>query len=143
MDYLVLLETANKVRELQYKMYKKISDETGMHYTSIEIISFLYNNKTIQTAKEICSLLNLKPNLVSFHIDKLVKEEFIIREPIDEDRRKIKLILTEKSVPIAEKCNSIRRKLFDKITSNCSKKERDNFVSFMFKLMTNLKDTSL
>ena len=47
MDYLVLLEVASKIRDIQNKLYKKISDETGVNYTALEIIAFLYNNEKI------------------------------------------------------------------------------------------------
>ena len=47
--------------------------------------------------------IGIKPNLVSFHVEKLVQEEYLIREAIPGDRRQVKLILTEKADVIVEK----------------------------------------
>ncbi len=137
MDYLVLLETASKMRGIQNKFYKKISDETGLHYTALEIIIFLYDNPVNNTAKEICSLLNLKSNLVSFHVDKLVSNGFLAREYLDSDRRKIKLLVTEKCVNVAKRCNEIRTMLCEKFLFNCTKEELIAFFNFISKLNKN------
>ena len=143
MDYLVLLEVASRIRNVQNKLYKKISDETGVHYTALEIIVLLYNNNKIKNAKEICQLLNLKPNLVSFHIDKLVNDGFLIRESINGDRRKIKLSITDKCAPIGEYCNKIRKQLYEKFTTDCASEELDSFYKFILKLKKNTEDTNI
>ena len=140
MDYLVLLEVASKIRDIQNKLYKKISDETGVNYTALEIIAFLYNNEKINTTKEICELLNLKPNLVSFHVDKLVTDGFLVRESVNGDRRKVKLKITEKCIPIGKYCNEIRKKIYEKLTENCTSEELDSFYNFILKLKKNTED---
>lgn len=143
MDYLVILEVASRIRKVQNKLYKKISDETGVHYTALEIIVLLYDNNKIKNAKEICQLLSLKPNLVSFHIDKLVNDGFLIREPINGDRRKIKLSITDKCTPIGEYCNKIRKQLYEKFTNGCTSEEIDSFYKFILKLKKNTEATNI
>lgn len=137
MDYLILLEVASKIRNIQNKLYRKISNETGIHYTALEIIVFLYNNRHICTAKDICELLYLKANLVSFHIDKLVNDGYLIRESIKEDRRKVKLSITNKCLYIGEYCNKIKEQLYEKFTIGCTSEELNSFYKFISKLKKN------
>ena len=51
---------------------QKIPEETGVHYTALEIIVLLYSDSTVTTAKEVCEYLNLKPNLHVDTKDKLI-----------------------------------------------------------------------
>ena len=66
MNYFALLEIARRMKNKQNKLCKKILEETGVHYTTLEIIVLLYSDSTVTTAKEVCEYLNLKPNL---HVD--------------------------------------------------------------------------
>lgn len=63
---------------------------------------FLANNPEYDTARDICRVRGIKANLVSFHVEKLVQEEYLQREPVPGDRRQVKLLLTEKSQTVVE-----------------------------------------
>ena len=139
MNYFVLLEIAIRMKNKQNKLCKKISEETGVHYTALEIIVLLYSDSTVTTAKEVCEYLNLKPNLVSFHVDKLVSDGYLVRESIDGDKRKVRLITTEKCESIGERCNQIRKELFEKFTGSCTKEELETFYSCILKIRKNIE----
>lgn len=139
MNYFVLLEIARRMKNKQNKLCKKISEETGVHYTALEIIALLYSDSTVTTAKEVCEYLNLKPNLVSFHVDKLVSDGYLVRESIDGDKRKVRLITTEKCESIGERCNQIRKELFEKFTNSCTKEELETFYSCILKIRKNIE----
>ncbi len=62
--------------------------------TAFHILMFLGNNLQYQTARDIVKVRNIKANLVSINVDKLVKEGYLKREAIEGDRRKTKLVCT-------------------------------------------------
>lgn len=57
----------------------------------------------------------IKANLVSVHVDRLVKEGYLERRAVEGDRRKTELICTQKAQPVIEKEDSCRKHL----RSNC------------------------
>ena len=65
--------------------------ETGLPPAAADILLFLANNPGCETAGAICRMRGLKPAIVSFHIDRLVGEGFLQRQPVPGDRRKLHL----------------------------------------------------
>ena len=71
--------------------------ETGLPPAAADILLFLANNPGCETAGAICRMRGLKPAIVYFHIDRLVGEGFLLRQPVPGDRRKTALVLSEKA----------------------------------------------
>lgn len=92
-------------------------EEFSLSLTSFHILMFLTNHPEYCTAKDISSLLNMKPNVISIHVNRLVEEGYLTRTVMNCDRRKQRLQTTEKAVPIVkrglllEKCFCDRLKL--------------------------------
>lgn len=51
-----------------------LSAELDMAPNAVDILLFLANNPGLDTARDICTYRRLKPGIVSFHVDKLVRE---------------------------------------------------------------------
>ncbi len=131
MDVSRVLSIVSDIRYIQDNMYKSISEETGMNATAIEILMFFYTNPDYCTAKDLCNLKNIKPNLASFHIEKLVQNGYILRESVVGDRREVKLVVTEKSSEIIKKGTLIRDKIIHDIINGIAKEEMNAFARFM------------
>ena len=69
----------------------------------------------------------LKPAIVSFHIDRLVSEGFLLRQPVPGDRRKTALILTEKAGPVVEQGRSLQKAFADRLTEGLSAEDLAHF----------------
>ena len=54
----------------------------GLAPNGVDILLFLANNPGCETAGAICRMRGLKPAIVSFHIDRLVGEGFLQRQPV-------------------------------------------------------------
>ena len=74
--------------------------EPILHEFDIPQVSFLKNNPDLCTAQQISEFRNIKKNLVSVHVDKLVAAGYLQRGTVAGDRRKILLSCTEKAKPI-------------------------------------------
>ncbi len=61
---------------------------------------FLVNNPKYKTASDIVEVRKIKANLVSVNVDKLVQEGYLERQAVEGDRRKTKLICTDKAQPV-------------------------------------------
>lgn len=50
-----------------------LSAELDMAQNAVDILLFLANNPGLDTARDICTYRKLKPGIVSFHVDNLVR----------------------------------------------------------------------
>ena len=106
---------------------RPLCERTGMAQGAVDILLFLANNPGCETAGEICRMRGLKPAIVSFHIDRLVSEGFLLRQPVPGDRRKTALILTEKAGPVVEQGRSLQKVFADRLTEGLSAEDLAHF----------------
>lgn len=87
-----------------YEHYcKPLCNELGMPQMAFDILLFLANNPESCTAKDISRHRGFKENILSVNINKLVNEGFLERLSVEGDRRKVRLVCTEKAQPIIER----------------------------------------
>ena len=116
---LMLIKSVDKAYLL---MCEPILQEFSIPQTSFDIMMFLANNPQCYTAKDISEKRNIKPNVVSLYVQKLVETGFIERHDVQGDRRKIKLTCTEKAVPVIKAGHEVQksfvRSLMNGLTQN-------------------------
>ena len=79
---------------------RPLTEELDMAQPAVDILLFLANNPGMDTARDICTYRHLKPAIVSFHVEKLAGEGYLERQPVPGDRRKCRLVCTEKAGPV-------------------------------------------
>lgn len=132
--------------EIYEENCEPICKENDLPHISLEILCFLSEFPEHFTAKDICSIKMIKPSLVSLHVEKLVKNGYLVRESVNGDRRKVKLVCTEKAKAVAAACKDVRDRCFTLMTEGISDEEMkqlDNCLSKIFrnaeKVKTKLK----
>ena len=100
---------------------------TGLPPAAADILLFLANNPDRETAGEICRMRGMKPALVSFHIDRLVGEGYLLRQPVPGDRRKAALVLTEQAQPIITEGRELQRAFADRLAEGLSAEDLAHF----------------
>lgn len=126
--------------ELYENLCQPVCKECGIPQTAFDIVMFLANNPEYYTAKDICKIRGIKPNLVSFHVEKLVQEEYLIREAIPGDRRQVKLILTEKTDVIVEKGRAVQQYYLEILTDQISDSDMKVFQRCLDTVRQNVED---
>lgn len=76
---------------------KPLCSELGLPQTALDILLFLANNPRYKTARDVVELRHIKANLVSVNVNRLVDEGYLVRLPVQGDRRKTELACTEKA----------------------------------------------
>ena len=92
------------VIEAHEHYFKPISRELGMPQMALDILLFLADHPDQCTAKDISLCHGFKENILSININKLVTEGYLERQPVEGDRRKVRLVCTEKSAAIIARC---------------------------------------
>ena len=101
--------------------------ETGLPPAAADILLFLANNPGCETAGAICRMRGLKPAIVSFHIDRLVSEGYLLRQPVPGDRRKTALVLTAQAQPIVAEGRELQRAFADRLAEGLSAEDLAHF----------------
>lgn len=122
--------TASKVhtgtrrfREAYSAFMAPLSRELGMAQTALDILLFLANNPGMDTARDICAYMHLKPGIVSFHVDNLVREGLLERRPSPIDRRRCPLACTAQANPVLMRGKQMQKEFSQKLTRRLSPQE--------------------
>lgn len=89
----------------------------GLAPNGVDILLFLANNPGLDTARDICTYRGLKPGIVSFHVEKLVQEGYLLRQPAPEDRRKCRLVCTRRAEPVVQRGRQVQEAFFRRMTA--------------------------
>lgn len=104
------LEFSRKVDTAYMALCKPLRKKWHLTQLSPGYLMFLANNPEFTTARDIVEIRKLKANLVSVNVDRLVREGYLVRQEVAEDRRKTKLLCTSKADEIitqGRKCSRI------------------------------------
>lgn len=111
-----ILELAENSMAAYEKLCRPVCRGLGINQTAFDILMFLANNPQYQTAGDIVKVRHLKPNLVSFHVERLVQEGYLVREGVPGDRRKVRLLCTEKVKPVVKQGREAQSRFFSRMT---------------------------
>lgn len=132
------LETAKKFSLAYRQVCKPLCRELGLPQTAFDILMFLGNNPAYKTARDIVEIRRIKANLVSVHVDRLVREGYLQRRQVPGDRRKTKLLCTDKAQPVIAKGRLLQENFFEKLFDGMDREERDAFSAALRRIGENL-----
>ena len=110
---------------------KKVCKAWNVPEVSMDILLFLANNPEYTTARDIVEVRSIKANLVSQHVDRMVREGYLCRKEVQGDRRKRDLSLTEKAMPIIEAGRKMQTNFFETLFHGISEGEKRAFFETM------------
>ena len=133
------LEFALKIQLAYSEHCKPLCKEIHMPQTAFDILMFLANNSEYKTARDIVEIRNIKANLVSVNVDKLVREGYLTRNSVEGDRRKIELHCTKQALPIIEKGRKLQQDFEQALFQNTNETDRNGFFRTMETIEENLE----
>ena len=110
---------------------KKVCKAWNVPEVSLDILLFLANNPEYTTARDIVEVRSIKANLVSQHVERMVREGYLCRKEVQGDRRKRDLSLTEKAMPIIEAGRRMQTDFFETLFHGISEEEKRTFFETM------------
>lgn len=115
-----------------------LCEESGLPQAAIDILLFLANNPEHTTARDICRYRNMKPAIISFHVDRLVSEQYLVRGSFPNDRRKFCLKCTQKSEPIIRQGRILQNQFAAQLTNGLTEQELQQFRHVLCRFEENL-----
>lgn len=134
------IEVARKTALAYGAVCKPLCQELGLPQTAFDILMFLGNNPTYKTASDIVEIRHIKANLVSVHVDRLVREGYLERKPLAGDRRKTELRLTERAAPVVAQGREVQTRFFDRLFCNLALEEKTAFFDTLKHMEENLNE---
>lgn len=143
MDPYKTLAVAKRMSRVYGDICAPYLKKAGISQLDFDIIMFLHSQKNKCTASEICDSCYVKKNVVSMHIERLVLAGYIKREDVPGDRRKVKLVLSEKAEKIALKGEMLQHKFMARITRGIADEDKAAFERILKRLEENSTDPAI
>ena len=134
------IEFARKTAQAYGAMCKPLCQELDLPQTAFDILLFLGNNPEYKTASDIVEVRHIKANLVSIHVDRLVREGYLLRRPVKGDRRKTELCLTDRAEPVVARGREVQARFFDRLFQNIPPETRETFFGALKLMEENLNE---
>lgn len=132
------IEIFRKISLAYSAVCKPFCKKLDLPQTAFDILMFLGNNPAYKTASDIVEIRYIKANLVSIHVERLVHEGYLIRQPVKGDRRKVELLCTDKAQSVIEKGRQIQNSFIEKLLANADNDMRNTFYTVMYMLEESL-----
>lgn len=132
------LEFSHKMAQAYANACKPLCQRLNLPQTAFDILLFLGNNPEYTTARDIVVLRHIKANLVSIHVERLVKEGLLLRQTDHDDRRKTILLLTDKAQPIVEQGRQMQEQFFQQLFQGVEAPQREAFFETLSIIGQNL-----
>ncbi len=123
-------QLSNRQIQMEMSISLKELNLTGPQFYILYLLSL--NNGTKST--ELAEQLEVKPSAITVMIDRLIKNEYVMRERDEKDRRIVKLDLTSKGEEVLGKAKNLRKEIFQRYLSYLDEGEVEKLVEIYEKL---------
>ena len=124
-----MFDHSKKLAEAYEKVMQPLCKKLDMPKTALDVLMFLANNPEFNTAGDVCRYRNIKAALVSFHVEKLV---------VKGDRRKCRLVCTEKAQPVIKEGRELQKKFAHKLIAGFSDDDMAHFKKCLHIVSNNI-----
>ena len=122
-----MFANAARFMDAYHTVLAPLCEQTQLPPAAVDILLFLANNPEHDTAAAVCRMRGLKPGIVSFHVDRLVTEGYLLRQSVPGDRRKTSLVCTEKAAPVIEQGRALQRAFARQLADGLSEEDLEQF----------------
>ena len=136
----VSIEFSRKLALAYTAICKPLCQKLKLPQTAFDILLFLANNPAYQTAADIVEVRKIKANLVSVNVDKLVRDGYLTREAVPGDRRKTRLLCTEKAQPIILQGRQLQSAFLQRLFAHTDQQMQDAFLKTISIMDKNLNE---
>lgn len=132
------IEFARKMSLAYTAVCRPLCQEMKLPQTAFDILMFLYNNPEYKTARDIVEIRNIKANLVSVNVEKLVQDGYIERQAGEKDRRKTELICTQKALPVQKRGRGLQQEFAERLMMGLSDEDQKKLAIYFSQMEKNL-----
>ena len=132
------IEFTMKLSAAYSAVCRPLCHELNLPQTAFDILMFLANNPEYTTARDIVEIRNIKANLVSVNVEKLVQDGYIERQAVEKDRRKTELICTQKALPVQIRGRELQQEFAERLMTGLSDEDQKKLAIYFSQMEKNL-----
>ena len=132
------IEFGRKTSVAYAALCKPLCQKLHLPQTAFDILMFLANNPGYQTASDVVEVRKLKANLVSVNVDRLVQEGYLVREADPGDRRRCRLVCTDKAAPIVARGQALQEQFAAQMSAGLAPEALETFQQCLTAFAQNL-----
>ena len=129
MDTSPIFKLVRAVDKAYLDLCRPVLAEFEFSQVAFDILMFLHNNPDCCTAKDISEKRNIKPNVISMYVEKLVNDGYLVRKSFAGDRRKIKLVCTQKAQAVVAKGEELQKDFVKRLSAGIPESDLQVFRS--------------
>lgn len=138
MNPIDFISVSTKAMKAYESFCQPLCKKFQMTQTSFDVLMFLTNNPSYNTARDICEMRGIRSGMASVAVDFLVKNGYLDRQPDASDRRIWRLAPTEKSVPVTEAGKQVQQDFGRLLTAGISEEELAAYMEIAGKFRENI-----
>ncbi len=112
-----LLKLARSFKQLRNRAFEGLAARHGMSQLEIDVLLFLHNNPSFDTAQSICELRGLSKSNVSTAVEQLCARGWLTRERDVENRRVVHLRIAPAAEPVVREAYAVQRRSGERVLS--------------------------
>ncbi len=133
-----LISLGRKLSNVYAGLCLPICRKYGINQTCFDILLFCANNPAYNTARDIGQMRGIKSGMASVAIEMLIENGYLLRTSDERDRRKQRLVLTEKAASAVSEGQAMQAFFTATLTEGVTDEEIAAFFRLTEKLEKNL-----
>lgn len=132
----------NQIQKISSRKFNELLKEKNIdefNGSQGVILYSLWNNKEL-TIKEIGKITGLAKTSLTSMLDRMEEKGLIRRKDNSEDKRSIKIMLTDKAKELEKDYNDISNKMSNVFYKNFSDKEINEIENYLERIISNLEE---
>ena len=132
----------NQIQKISSRKFNELLKEKNIdefNGSQGVILYSLWNNKEL-TIKEIVKITGLAKTSLTSMLDRMEEKGLIRRKDNSEDKRSIKIMLTDKAKELEKDYNDISNKMSNIFYKNFSDKEINEIENYLERIISNLEE---
>lgn len=105
----IFIMSSLKLKKMYEKSFYPVTKELQLTQGEIDVLLFLFNNKPLDTAKDIAKYRSLSKSMVSMSVDTLLRKGYLSCKTDVTDKRNIHLTIEPDAIPIINKLLAIQK----------------------------------
>lgn len=128
-----IIDIFKNIKKILRSKFEKVAKQYGFTEPQLAVIFHLYNTPSI-TLNELSELISLSKSTVSGIVDRLVKQGVVTREIPEENRRIVKLSISEEFKKNNDICNMKKTIIYDLIFNSIKKTDSEEVEKIIYGL---------
>lgn len=127
-----------KLKKAYEKTFYPLTEELQLTQNEIDVLLFLYNNASLNTASDIARYRAMSKSMISKSVDSLHRKGWLSYETDEIDKRCIHLKIEPVAILIVEKLHEVQKDFFDNLTYNITEEEYQAMKTVLNKMYQNI-----